>query len=83
MTAWKMTVDVSDLWIRDLDTEDFEPFRDSIVERFKASKWYAKSDYLRYIIMDLAESAGVDEFDDWWDEMYNLADDERVWVKTV
>ncbi|WP_043598935.1 hypothetical protein [Nocardia otitidiscaviarum] len=84
---WDETIDVSDVFHN--EDMSFEEIRDVVVAKIKASRWYRKADPhdfngVREITDDhLAHADDVDEFDGWWDELYDLADYARVWIKTV
>lgn len=63
----------------------FEQRRDAIVARLLASSWLReRGDYddLSDLIVDLGEAADVGEFDRVWDAIYDLADEDRVWIET-
>lgn len=84
--VWAETLDVSDVFHD--DELSFEERRDAIVAVLKASRWYRKADQHAFdgvvdIVNDhLAYAENADEFDAWWDELYDLADYDRVWIKT-
>lgn len=91
MNEWRHTFDVSDLWRND-DLPVAEKGR-IIAGRLRAQPWFKRVDIdtwgsLDQIADNLAElPADVDEaaeeFDGWWDEFYDIADHERIWVKTT
>lgn len=83
---WAHTVDVS----RVFHNEDltFAQRRDGIVAALRGSSWYRQADPddcdgVRELVDDhLAYAETGDEFDGPWDELYDLADVDRVWIKT-
>ncbi|NKY60426.1 hypothetical protein [Nocardia flavorosea] len=82
---WDETIDVSRVW--NDDDLSFEEKRDAIVAQFKRSRWFRDDDEfgrVREIVdEEIAYAEDVDEFDGWWDELYDLADYDRIWIKTV
>lgn len=84
--VWAETVDLSHVFHDEALT--FEQRRDAIVARLKASRWFKNADPHRFdgvyeIINDhLAYAENQDEFNGWWDELYDHADYDRVWFKT-
>lgn len=84
--VWSNEIDLSGVFHNAEVT--FEQRRDAIVARLKASRWYRESDpeiggSVAEIIRDhLAYAEDTDEFDAWWDELYDHADYDRVWLKT-
>lgn len=85
MPVWYETIKLGDLWTADIP---FERKRDLIVDRVKCSKWYKdaqKSTFeggLLYIVQDLSTSASISEFDVWFNELYDRADIDRIWIET-
>ena len=61
----------------------FEEKRDEIVRRIKKASWYDENDFS---ILDPVEglefAQDFEEFDGWWNEFYDWADANRVWVAT-
>lgn len=84
--VWAHQLDLSGVFHDDALT--FEQRRDAIVAIIKASRWYRRADRNQLdgvvdIVDDhLAYAETADEFDDRWDELYDLAGYERVWIKT-
>lgn len=70
------------------DTMTFTERRDAIVRILRASAWMkqrAEQDAfggLAEILDNLAEAEDTEEFDGWWDELYDEADYDRVWIAT-
>jgi len=81
MTKWNETVNIADVFHD--ESMAFEARRDAIVGRIKASKWRSRKDNdLEDCVDNLAESMSIEEFDFYWGELYDLADFDRVWIKT-
>lgn len=84
--AWARTIDLSRVFHD--ETLSFEERRDALVRRLKASRWFREADQAEFdgvydIVTDhLAYAEDSEEWDDWWDELYDLADFDRVWIKT-
>jgi hypothetical protein len=70
------------------DDLSFIERRDAIVTRIKATRWYRDADPhefdgLHDVVENLATEESPDDFDYWWDELYDLADVARVWIETI
>lgn len=82
---WRFTLDVADVWNRP-DGVPFAEWRDQLVRRVKASRWYTSQDEdspLREVVDELSDVETVPEFDAVWADLYTAADIDRVWVKTL
>ncbi|TDP29838.1 hypothetical protein [Nocardia ignorata] len=83
---WAEKVDLRDVF-RNPDMTFIE-CRDAIVARLKRSRWFVEADPLEcdgvhdIIAVHLAHAEDTDEWDGWWDELYDLADYARVWIGT-
>ncbi len=79
--TWLLTINVADVFRNEDMT--FEQRRDAIVQRIHASGWIAEDDYtLGDLVDELGDAADTDDFDAVWDEIYNQADADRVWIAT-
>jgi hypothetical protein len=82
MRGWNEKIELADVFHN--DDLSFTERRDIIVARIKRSRWYHQADIdngdLLDIVDALADSDTEDEFDGSWDELYDLADEDRVWV---
>jgi hypothetical protein len=56
----------------------FEEKRDAIIGRIRESGW--QSEDLDNALGELAEAEDAADFDEVWDLIYDLADEERVWI---
>ena len=83
--VWDRRIDLSDVFHNDRMT--FEERRDAIVRRLKANPWYTTADQIEFdgvydVVNELGDAANTEEFDGWWDELYDLADTDRVNIRT-
>ncbi|WP_306365372.1 hypothetical protein [Nocardia sp. CC227C] len=83
---WEETIDVSDVFHH--GDMSFEEIRDAVVAKVKASRWYARDgrdygDPLNEVVEGLSEADDTRCFDYHLNELYDLADFARVWIKTV
>lgn len=82
---WERTLDVSDVFHNDALT--FPEIRDAVVARIKNSPWYQNRDTTGFDefgehVEELAHVENADDFDEFWDAIYDQADYDRVWIKT-
>lgn len=80
MMPWRYTLRVSDVWKS--ETLSFEQQRDKIVGRLKRHVWYQENEELREVVSGITTATTAKEFDEWWRIVYDLADEDRVWVET-
>jgi hypothetical protein len=83
LPVWDKTLDMRDVFHNDAIT--FEERRDAIVRRLRSSAWLKgrdEFDRLVEVVDNLADAEDTTEFNGWWSELYDLADYERVWIKT-
>ncbi|GGN39158.1 hypothetical protein FHR83_006779 [Actinoplanes campanulatus] len=83
--VWDETVDLADLF-HNTDLSQAERYA-RIADRIKRSRWYQNRDADGFdefgeAVENLAVASGPDEFDGWFDEIYDQADRDRVWIKT-
>lgn len=87
MSIWLHTLDVTDLWAsydESSGNEGFIKFRDEVVSRIKSSDFFSMyDDRLVVIVFNLSAAEDVNDFDDAWSELYDWADDARVWLATT
>lgn len=81
---WSETIDLSAFWGD--NSLDFETKRDMICGAFRRSRWHKNADPDAFdgiieIVDHLADAEDWDDFNGWWDEMYDLADYARIWIK--
>ena len=78
--VWHSRIDVSAYFDPDVD---FEDAKRGIVATLKSSSWYT-DDYtdLEDIVDHLEDAEDEEDFNYWWANLYDLADYDRVWIKT-
>lgn len=84
MAQWTITIDVKEIWSTFQDN-GYEKSRDAIVAKIKESRWRDISAHqirLDDLIEELEESLNLPEFNSIWNELYDLADLDRVWIAT-
>lgn len=84
MPVWKRTIDVADIW-ESFQENGFEQSVKSIIAKIKQSGWRELTPYpdtFDELLANLEESGDLVEFNGWWDELYDLADSDRVWIST-
>lgn len=99
MPKWIMTIDVKEQWDmikkESADLSDEQKFpKSKAYKKFirvlkdasnKIEKIFgeeAKDDYY-YIVEELEEADTVGDFNYLWEELYDWADSNRVWIKTI
>ena len=80
---WAHRVDVSNVFRAEDLT--FVERRDAIVSRLRVTAWVKAADEfdeLTQLVDELAYAEDPERFDVVWDDIYDLADYDRVWIKT-
>ena len=84
---WAETIDLSKFFHD--ESLPFKAIRDTTVQLIKASRWWQQrskpvldNQECLDCVEGLAQALDGDEFDMYWNEFYDLADRDRVWVKT-
>jgi hypothetical protein len=77
MANWKLTVDLSALWHA---PGSFPERRDAIIKEIKASGWVGFD--LAALLSELADTTDEKSFDDVFGYVYDLADEQRIWIET-
>lgn len=80
--VWDRKINMKGVLDRDAP---FEEIRDEVVRRLRHSTWMGQAgedSELDYAIQELADTTDADEFDYVWNEIYDLADWDRVWIET-
>ncbi len=83
MPVWDRRVNVADVFHD--EAMSFIERRDAIVARLRSSGWLDgrdEFDGLVEAVDGLANADDDDEFNAWWDEIYDHADADRVWIAT-
>ncbi len=81
---WLTTIQLSDIW-RD-DTKTVQEKAKIVVQRIVASDWLSRTphpDTLRHLLDELEMANTASAFDEIFDEVYNLADEDAVWIDTT
>lgn len=77
---WQKTIDLVDVWN---STElSFAEKRDIVVERVRKSGWPNENSVLSGLLDQMTDLDDVQEFDFLWDQVYDEADWDRVWIST-
>ncbi|UDL16655.1 hypothetical protein SEA_ATUIN_262 [Arthrobacter phage Atuin] len=82
--AWNHDLNISDFFHDDdlTITEKAE----KISERLKSRPWFDGLTYkedLEGLLEELTDMEDADDFDMIWDQMYDIFDAERIWVRTL
>lgn len=80
MAVWREVISLGD--VSHNEGMEFPERRDAIVARLRASQWYKHNEISHLVEWWLGEAEDEEEFDQWWDELYDLADRDRVWIDT-
>lgn len=81
--VWAHTIDLRHVFHN--DEMPFAAWRDSVVRIIRASKWVKGADEFGKLVEavdGLAHAEDAEEFNGWLDELYDLADYDRVWITT-
>jgi hypothetical protein len=84
MAVWLETIDVAEEWEK-FQERGYQESVKLIVDKIKRSRWRditASQFLLDDLIEELEESLNLPEFNSVWNELYNLADLDRVWIST-
>lgn len=90
MANWKMKIDVSDIWQKYEDDNDFEAFKSELLtvlnsETEKISDVLGEDEAREYedMVQEIEYGADdEDEFDYIWQNLYDWADVNKVWIAT-
>ncbi len=84
LPVWDRKLNVSDVFRNDAMTVPER--RDAIVDRIRRSGWLdgrgCFDDLVELVNDHLAYAEDADEFDAIWDDIYDHADADRVWIET-
>lgn len=61
----------------------FEERQDAITARLRASEWCRSSETVQDLAGELGDAETPHQFDAVWDELYDEADRDRVWIVTT
>jgi hypothetical protein len=86
MAHWNLTVNLADLVKRyNADEVDIPELARLVVERIKATDWRKITPYpdtFDQLLNDLLTSLDEDDYKGGFEEIYDLADSDRVWIET-
>jgi len=82
MPVWKLTIDLKAQWdaYNYSGKATFVETRDQVVQKFRDSGWDAPD--LMPLLDELKDTEDVVAFRYVFDEIYDLADADRVWIET-
>lgn len=88
MANWKYKLDLKEDWQRaDRKEITAKELADIVIDKITSSAFYSEQDdELQYIIEEFQGLGANDSFDDFdvvWDQFYNWADDNRVWIAII
>lgn len=84
MPEWKMTIDVSGVFHN--ENYSFTERRDIIVRTLRKSSWLKDRDEFDLLVQyveELSTADNTEEFNSAWSSIYDEADADRVWIRTV
>lgn len=83
MRNWRYTLDVKDIW-DNFEENGFHYSRDVIVERIYKSRFWANrwEGELDGIVEEMVDSESLYDFNHVWNDFYDYADANDIWVKT-
>jgi hypothetical protein len=91
MANWKVRINVADLWRKYEDDEDFDSFKEALLEKLDDEDLYAEitekideeaAYQFSVLVDDLKPCSDVEEFDYAWQNLYDWADYNKVWIAT-
>lgn len=82
MVMWFYEVDLRDEW-NDYRKIGFEEFLLRVVEKLALSDWNKDSDLLEEYLDTLSLCSTEEEFEHEFDQIWDLADEERCWIATI
>lgn len=90
MANWVIKIDVADIWQKYEDDEDFDAFKEELLPILKSkveevSKKLGEEEAMEFedLVSEIEYNADdEDEFDYIWQQLYDWADSNRVWLGT-
>lgn len=84
MGKWKGNIDVKKEWnqLKDLDTLEAKEQLQPLISKLQSNALYQFNDEFKHLVDALAKSTNFDEFNELWDEIYDWADNNHVWINT-
>lgn len=83
MAHWEYRIDLGDIFRN--DKMPFRSKRNEIVKRLRASRWFREREHqgIGDVVDELSRVTTVAEFDEVWNEVYDVADYDRAWIDTL
>lgn len=78
---WRVQIELGDIFHD--DDIPFPEKRDEIVKRVREGCKAFTTYELEEILDSLADCEDEDDFDTYWDDLYDWADENRVWIGTI
>lgn len=75
---WKHTIRIGDIWKNPEMT--FEERKTALVTRIRSTPWCKNDADVAAVVRRLATNRTVKGFDAAWNDLYDLADADRVWI---
>lgn len=90
MANWTIKIDVADLWEKYQDDEDFEAFKEALFPRLREKLSEVEDKLGSDVAMEFDDlvdqieynADDVEEFDYIWQDLYDWADTNMVWLGT-
>lgn len=84
MPQWNRTIHLKAARAEYSATSDWPKYRDAIVKAIEESGWLADTDFenLRDHVNSLKQCISVDAGEIYWSAIYDVADEDRVWIET-
>lgn len=83
MNRWRERIELGNVFHD--DSMEFNQRRDTIIDRIRKSRWFTSSSdesFLTNIVDELANTQSEQEFNYVWNDVYDQADLDRVWIET-
>lgn len=84
MAAWIYTVHLTQ-WFHNEDMS-FTEKRDAVADKIEFGQWRKLSnepEYLLALVAELRKTKDTESFDKVFSKIYDLADDDRIWIETL
>lgn len=90
MANWVIKLDLSDIWNKYQEDEDFEEFKEALIPRLKEKLEEVQEKLGDDAAMEFEDmiseieynAEDVEEFDYIWQDFYDWADENKVWLGT-
>jgi len=89
MANWVIKIDIADIWQKYEDDEDFDAFKEALIPVLQSKVEEVVDELgdgvgMEYedMIQEIENTEDVDEFDYVWQDMYDWADANMVWLGT-